>query len=1077
MERPTMPGRALLLGSLLAGAFIAVLPVVAAAVHLVEHTAEDGALGLTPDERAWIAAHPVIRVGNDPNWIPIDFDDEHGQPAGVASDILKLLSERLGMRFEAVPGQTWAEAYTAAQRRDLDLLLAIGRSPDREHHFTFTQPYITFHSVVVVRDDFPFVPDMAALLDRRFALVRDYNETELLRAQYPQMNVMLVDTVDEALRLVAAGQAEATAGNIAVLHFKIRQLGLTNLKVAAPTDEKERLVYMGVRKDWPELAAIIDKGLATITPEERAAITSRWFSVEFERGLDPGTVVRWSLTAIGGALTLGLLVAWWLRRLRLEIEYRRESEARTLVTERRLREVTDTIPGAVIQTRMAPNGTFSVQFTSGRLNERHGVDVQRAMADFTYLMERIVPEDRIRVTRAAMEAARKMEPMRTEYRVRLPDGSERWNMAEAIPHRDADGSVIATAYVTDITERKQLEQLLAVAKEQAESANRTKGEFLANMSHEIRTPLNAIIGLSYLATRGEAPPRTRDYLDKIKSSAQALLGIVNDILDVSKIEVGKLTLEHTDFDLDDVLTHLGNVIGHKAGEKGIELLFSTPREVPRQLLGDPLRLGQVLLNLTANAVKFTDQGHIVVGVKETRREDNRIWLDFSVTDSGIGMTPEHLARLFQAFQQADTSTTRKYGGTGLGLSISQSLVGKMGGRIEVTSEAGKGSTFRFCIPLELGSVPAGAPTSVAPLIGLRVLVADHSTASRDILAGHLRSFEIDSRVTGNAQAALHALLEAASEKRPFRLVLLDWRLPDMDGGALVAAIRALKLDPEPALVLVSAQSREELAGQTEALHLDGVLTKPFNASRLLETMVQALGGGAVRAFPPPEEAPALQPGRLRGMEILVVEDNPMNQMVVRELLETAGATVTVAGNGREALEHVELRAFNMILMDLQMPELGGIEAAQRLRAGGYTVPIVAMTASAMPGDAQRCLDAGMNAYLSKPLDLAKMSDVLERLLELAPATATPPVAAAAPAAEAAPRPELMPLLDKLRAQLGRSDSSAVDTMDRIQEMFDGGSRPRSFRELAQLVDAFSFEAALAKLEQASAELGLKSRAA
>ncbi len=1074
MERTVRPVRTLLLTLLLAGGFIAVLPATAAAVHLVE-PAQGSGLSLTPEERAWLDAHPVIRVGNDPAWMPIDFDDARGQPVGVAADILKLLEERLQVRFEAVPGQTWAEAYAAGQRRDLDVLLAIGRSPEREYHFAFTQPYISFHSVVVVRDDFPFVPDMAALLDRRFALVRDYNETELLRAQYPQMNVMLVDTVDEALRLVSTGQAEATAGNIAVLHFKIRQLGLTNLKVAAPTDEKERLVYMGVRKDWPELVSIMDKGLATITAEERAAIASRWFSVEFERGLDPGQVVRWSLIAIAGTLTLGLLVAWWLRRLRLEIEYRRESEARTLATERRLREVTDTIPGAVIQTRVAPNGTFSVQFTSGRLNERHNVDVQRAMTDYGYLIDRIVPEDRARVTRAALEAARRLEPMSTEYRVRLPDGTERWNMAEAIPHRDADGSVIATAYVTDVTERKTLERQLAVAKEQAESASRTKGEFLANMSHEIRTPLNAIIGLSYLATRGEAPPRTRDYLDKIKSSAQALLGIVNDILDVSKLEVGKLTLEHTDFSLDDVLTHLANVVGHKASEKGLELLFSTARELPRQLVGDPLRLGQVLLNLTANAVKFTEKGHVIVGVKELRREDKQVWLEFSVTDSGIGMTQEQLARLFQAFHQADSSTTRKYGGTGLGLSISQSLVEKMGGRIEAESEPGVGSTFQFRVPLELGSVPAGAPTSVTPLIGLRVLVVDDSAASREILGSHLRSFEIDSRAVVNGLSALDALREGAREKRPFRLVLLDWRLPDIDGDLLVPKIRELKLDPMPALVLVSAHSREELANRVEGLGLDGMLTKPFNPSRLLEVMVQALGGSAVRAFPPPEEAPALQPGRLRGTEILVVEDNLMNQLVVRELLETAGATVTVAGNGREAMEQVELRAFNLILMDLQMPELGGIEATQRLRASGYTVPIVAMTASAMPGDAQRCLDVGMNAYLSKPLDLTRMSDILERLLGLEPAAA--PAAPAARAAEVTPTPELTALMDKLRSQLHRSDSSAVDTLDRIREALDGATKPRSFRELVQLVDAFSFEAALAKLEQASAELGLSDRVA
>jgi two-component system sensor histidine kinase/response regulator len=1056
------------------GALLAALPAAAAAVHLA--APHEGPVSLTEAERAWIAAHPVVRVGNDPGWMPIDFDDEGGQPAGVAADILRLVGQRLGLHFEPVPGQTWAEAYAAGLDREVDVLLAVGRSPERERHFTFTRPYISFRSVVVVRNDLPFVPDMTALVDRRFALVRDYNETEIVRAQYPQLKVLLVDTPDEALRVVSGGQADATIGNIAVLHYKIRQMGLTNLKVAAPTDEREREVHMAVRQDWPELVALLDKALASITPEERTAIVSRWFTVEVDRGLDPGSVARWSLWIALGVVATGLLGALWLRRLRLEIAYRRESEARTVAAERRLRQITDTIPGAVVQTRMSPDGHISVQFTSGRLNERHSVDVERALTDFGYMIERIVPEDRPAFMRATAEAVRTLAPILTEYRVQLPDGSIRWNMAEAIPHREPDGSILAVAYVMDITERKQLEQSLAVAKEQAEAASKTKGEFLANMSHEIRTPLNAIIGLSYLATRGEAPPRLRDYLDKIKSSAQALLGIVNDILDVSKLEVGKLSLEHTAFDLDDVLTHLANVVGHKAGEKGVELLFSVPREVPRQLVGDPLRLGQVLLNLTANAVKFTDRGQIVVAVREDRRDGDRAWLEFSVSDSGIGMTPEQLGRLFQAFSQADSSTTRKYGGTGLGLSISQSLVEMMGGRIAVESQAGAGSRFHFSVPVEIGALPAPPPPNLVPLAGLRALVVDDNAAAREITAGYLASFEFEQQAVAGGKAALAALRAAADAGRPFRLVLLDWRLQDMDGGQLVAAIRAMPLDPQPGLVLMSAHSREELATRTEELGLDAMLGKPFNPSMLLETIVQALGGGAIRAFLPPEEAPALQPGRLAGVDILVVEDNPMNQMVVRELLETAGAAVTIAGNGREALEQVARRTFNLVLMDLQMPELGGIEAARRLRAGGCAIPIVAMTASAMPGDQQRCLDAGMNDYLSKPIDLARMSAVLEKVLGLA--RSEPPKAAAG--ADAAPRAtgaDLPDLMRVLRGQLETSDSSAVDTLERIRVALDGGPKPRSFRELVRLVDAFSFDAALAKLEQARADLGLEEHVA
>jgi len=1330
MEQPPGGKRAVLLGFFLATGALGV-----AGVAPPGQAAS--AVSLTAQEQAWLDAHPAIRVGNNPAFEPIDFDDERGRPVGVAADVMALVQKKLDLRLEYVPGQSWDEAFAAVRKGDIDVLLQAGRSPEREQMFLFTQPYFSFRSVVVVRSDVPFVPSIESLLDRRFALVRNYNETDLMRSRYPQLDVRLVDSTEDALQAVSAGDADATVGNVAVVHYKILQLGLTNLKVATVADSNERFVQMAVRRDAPELVAILNKGLAAISPAERKAINDRWFTVEIERGLDPGRVVLWTAWAGGGLALLGLGVAWWLRRLRLEIDYRTRSEERVAAAEQQLRIVTDTMPGLVVHTRVSRDGKGEIRFMSGQMPARYGFDIEfarthnlfqyivpedlpklkDAMAasmqslapwqvnyrvrlpsgeirwhandatlhrqadgttlitsyvtditermllesqlasakeaaehaegkvrdftdsvpgtvmqvvvdenvnlkvefitgrmlagygldrevyarDFLKLWDLIIPEDRDAAERAIWDAIKHLRPLQIAYRVRIPSGEVRWNLNEtfsrleprgivvtsyvsditerkhledqlgaaeqqlrlvtdtipgfilhthigrgfkpsvrfvsgalsarygidnqhwmdfqnqvnflipedrhivvdqmleavktrkpfAVTYRvklpsgeirwnlheasvkaEPDGGTSVISYVNDITERKALEQQLAEAKEQAESASRTKGEFLANMSHEIRTPLNAIIGLSYLATRGEAPPRTKDYLDKIKSSAQALLGIVNDILDVSKIEAGKLTLEHTAFSLDDVLSHLADVITHKATEKGIELLFSTPRDLPQQLFGDPLRLGQVLLNLTVNAVKFTEHGQIVVAVKELRRADQQVWLEFSVSDSGIGMTAEQLALLFQAFQQADSSTTRKYGGTGLGLSISQSLVEKMGGRIEASSERGKGSTFRFAVPLELGTSVGDAAPGLAPLAGLRVLVADDSSTSRAIIKACLDSFKFESVDVASGREALEALRRAERDRRPFRLVLLDWRMPDLNGEELVREIRALELQPPPGLVVVSGHSRDELATRADALNLDGVVHKPFNPSLLLETMLYALGAGVVsRDLPPPDEAPALQPGRLAGARVLVVEDNAMNQQVIGELLGRAGATITVAGNGREALALAEAQEFDLVLMDLQMPEVGGIEAAETLRASGNGVPIVAMTASALPGDEQRCLDAGMNDYLSKPINLERLSAVLERWLKLKPLAAA---ATARPGAaeRAAASSELQQLMETLRDQLARSDSGAIDTLDRIRQALNGAPPSRSLRELIRLVDAFSFEAALGKLDQASADLGL-----
>jgi two-component system, sensor histidine kinase and response regulator len=1318
--------------SVLLGFFLALLPLGVIA-------APPAPIALTADEKAWLEQHPVVRVANNPSFAPIDFDDEHGQPAGVAADVMALVQRKLQLKVEYLPGQTWEEAFAAVREGRADVLLQAGRSPERERLLAFTQPYFSFRSVVVVRSDFPFVPDVNSLMGKRFALVRNYNETDLMRRAYPQLDVRLVDSTEDALHAVSAGEADATVGNVAVVHYKILQLGLTNLKVATTADNEERYVQMAVRQDAPQLVSILNKGLAEITPRERAAINDRWFAFEIERGVDPKQVVWWAAWSAGGIALLALLGLAWLRRLRLEIEYRRDSERRTASAEQLLRLVTDTIPGLVVHTAIGPgkdarrewrfmsglmpsrygldiewarqhdlfdfiepgdrdrvsgvmaasmktlapwqmayrvrlpdgelrwhyneailrrepdgttlitsyvsditermqleaqlaaakeqaeaaerrlrdftdsvpgtvmqvvvaedmtltvdfitgrmlpaygldrdlyarefmklwdliipedrdhaersifnaiknlaplqiayriripsgevrwnlNETFSrlgphgiivtsyisditerkqleeqlgaaeqqlrlvtdaipgfilhthiargfqpsVRFVSGQLSQRYGIDNKHWM-DFRNQVEFIVPEDREVVVGKMLESVKTRKPWAVTYRVKLADGEVRWNLHEASVKGEADGSTSIISYINDITERKELEHQLALAKEQAETASRTKGEFLANMSHEIRTPLNAIIGLSYLAVRGDAPPRIRDYLDKIKSSAQALLGIVNDILDVSKIEAGKLTLERTAFSLEEVLTHLSDVIGHKASEKGLELLFSVPRELPQELYGDPLRLGQVLLNLSTNAVKFTEGGQIVVAAEESRRDGERVWIEFSVSDSGIGMSREQLSRLFEAFSQADSSTTRKYGGTGLGLSISRSLVQKMGGEIEVTSEPGQGSVFSFCVPFELGAPAPIAAPGLPPLAGLRVLAADDSDTSRAILMACLQSFEFDAEAADSGRAALAAVRRAAQEGRPFRVVLLDWRMPDLAGEGLVREIRALKLEPPPALIVVSGHTREELATRADALDLDGVVNKPFNSSFLLETILHAVGAAvATPELPPPEEAPALQPGRLAGKRMLVVEDNLMNQQVVRELFERAGASVALAGNGREALEQADAHDFDLILMDLQMPEVGGIEAAETLRASGCTVPIVAMTASAMPGDDERCFKAGMNDYLSKPLNLERLSDVLESLLKLAPAAAAPS-GAAAPARTARPlAPELPRLMETLREQLEMSDSGAVDTLDQIRTAI-GKPGSRHFRELVRLVDAFSFEAALTKLDQARADLGL-----
>jgi signal transduction histidine kinase/DNA-binding response OmpR family regulator len=513
---------------------------------------------------------------------------------------------------------------------------------------------------------------------------------------------------------------------------------------------------------------------------------------------------------------------------------------------------------------------------------------------------------------------------------------------------------------------------LEVAKRAAEAATRAKSDFLANMSHEIRTPMNAILGMTYLALKTSPSPKQADYLSKIKAAAEALLGIINDILDTSKIEAGKLNLETIDFRLEEVLDSVSTVVSQKAQDKNLEFLIASHRDVPANFIGDPLRLGQILINLVNNAIKFTERGEVVVTIALQERFQQRVRLKFSVRDTGIGMSAEQSARMFQAFAQADTSTTRKFGGTGLGLSISKQLVEMMSGTIWVESEPGMGSTFHFTAWFGIGSDEK--PKRFIPdLAGVRALVVDDNAHAREILTEALKQFALRADSVASGEDAVRAIA-AADTQDPYRLVLMDWHMPQMDG---LEASRIIKRDDRlqhiPKIVMITAFGRQDVLTNAIESGIDGYLLKPVNASLLYDTLVELFGIAAPGEYARAAAKPAGDEHNAKGIRILVVEDNEINQQVARELLESAGAIVTIARNGREAVEMLtrsETRDFDIVLMDLQMPEMDGYEATQLLRRDSrlQEIPIIAMTAHALAEERQRCLEAGMNDHISKPID-------------------------------------------------------------------------------------------------------------
>jgi len=638
------------------------------------------------------------------------------------------------------------------------------------------------------------------------------------------------------------------------------------------------------------------------------------------------------------------------------------------------------------------DGDFAPTYVSASIAPILGYRPDEYMKDADFWRGRVHPEDLPEVEARQAELFRVGDHW-VEYRFRRKDGTYCWLSDEQHLIRDEAGEVVGVVGSwSDIDARKAAELACEAAQKELEEAsqaaleaNEAKSIFLANMSHEIRTPMNAIIGLSHLALKTELTPRQRDYVLKIKSSGQHLLGIINDILDFSKIEAGKLSIENIDFDLDKVLENVGNLMSEKASAKGLELIFEVEPSVSAHFKGDPLRLGQILINFCNNAVKFTETGEIMVQVRvlEDRAEDQLV--AFSVTDTGIGMTQEQVDRLFQAFEQADASTTRKYGGTGLGLAISKQLTELMGGIVEVDSEIGRGSMFRFTARLGKGSAVSRPRLLQSDLRGRRVLVIDDNSHARAVLANMLTNMTFTTDEAASGEEALEMFRQAAQYGEQYEIAFIDWQMPGLDGIETGKRILALPGMPAPPhLVMVTAYGREEVLKQAEDSGFENVLIKPVTSSILFDTAVVALGGDREHTEAVPA-GPSFDADLLRGAHVLLVEDNEINQEVAVGQLEDANVFVDLAENGEVAIRLIGENAYDVVLMDMQMPVMDGVTATRILRSDPRfkDLPIIAMTANAMASDRELCLEAGMNDHIAKPIDPHQLFGVLRRWIRRA----------------------------------------------------------------------------------------------
>jgi len=738
-----------------------------------------------------------------------------------------------------------------------------------------------------------------------------------------------------------------------------------------------------------------------------------------------------------------------------------------------------------------PEGDFRL----GRLRcvnvlEPLGYDPTELTVDFETWESLFHPDDRGRVARAIEDyLTGQTADFEAEYRARHRDGSYRWVLSRGAALRDDQGRPYRfVGSLVDITDNKRVGEEHMRAKEAAEAADRAKGEFLANVSHEIRTPMNAILGMTELALDTPLAPELREYLLIVKSSADSLLKVINDLLDFSKIEAGKLELDPADFSLRAVLGETARALALRAHKKGLELACQVQPDVPDALVGDAGRLRQVLLNLIGNAIKFTDEGEVVVQVEAvaadeadapspsdpTLRPSQQVC--FSVRDTGIGIPREKQQAIFAAFEQEDTSTSRRYGGSGLGLTIAARLVALMGGRIEVESAPGAGSTFRFTATFGRGAVPLAAPLErpLACLRGLPVLIVDDSATSRQILETWLRGWQTSPVAVADGLLALDALWQAGASGQPFGLILLDARIPGTNALALAAKIRQNADLSSSRIILLTSDDHFGDVARFRDLGVAAHLMKPVHQEELLETIYWVLsrprldptGKGTTLAPPTPLVLPDDSARRLR---VLVAEDAPFNQAFAGHLLGRLGHQVRVAGDGLEALEALREDTFDLMLLDVHMPDCDGFEVIAALRqsersTGGH-LPVIAVTANSMKGDRERCLEAGMDDHLSKPFSATDLVAAIER------------VTASRPGPDPTPSPSIRDeaLLDKttLLAACGRDPSllqtlcrsfhaNAPAALDRVRaaiEAQDVGCLREAAHQVLGIVSTFSLEAA------------------
>ena len=830
---------------------------------------------LTAEERSYLSGLGPVRMCVDPDWEPFEWVDAGGRHRGIAADLLSLVAERLNLRLELVRTADWEASLAAAKRGECHILSFLNETPQRAEWLLFSDVYFRDPNVFITREEHDFIVDPARLGGKTVVLPRGTSVEERLRRDYPNLEIMLVESEAEAMRAVSERRADMTVRSLTMAAYTIRKEGWFNLKVAGNIPYYDNCFRVGVLKSHGRLRDILNKGFATLTPQDTGVVLKRHVPIRIEK-LDYDLAVKVAIV-FGVVLTLG---ACWGLQLK--------------ILNRRLLEMSGRLEGDIAAREL----------------------VERELRKSKVELEEMI--------RKANEMA-----------------------------------------------------------ERADRANEAKSQFLANMSHEIRTPMNGIIGMVGLLLETELTDEQRRYAETVRISGDSLLELINDILDLSRVEAGRLELESSDFDLGGLLDDMSAALAVKAQRKGLEMRCSLEPSLPVFVHGDPGRLRQVLTNLVGNAIKFTDSGEVAVRGTEVERSGNELLLRFSVRDTGIGIASDKFSLLFNKFSQVDPSATREYGGSGLGLAISRQLVTLMGGEIGFETEEGKGSEFWFTVRLGLLERQPEPPPAI--LRRVRVLVVDANPGNREVMMEQLSYWGMRAEAVSDGSGALALLRIAYEAGDAFCLLLVDSAVSGMEGALLGHAICSHPSLAELRMVIMTPLIMHDGLQQFRELGFSACVTKPIRYRELAGVLSRVLGSAETEGRVGRRTLTHYPNYSNSNIRVLLAEDSTINQQVVLGFMDKLGIAADVVSDGARVLEKLKTQYYDLVLMDVHMPVLDGFETTARIRGAhpeliNPQLPIVAMTAYGMSGDRERCLAAGMDAYVTKPLSFAMLVETLEQWL-------------------------------------------------------------------------------------------------